>query len=565
MTHKHVQQQLVHANIEHDASAAACREYATDESVFEVTPQLIVFPKNTQELQAVVRIVSEMDENGGEISLTPRAAGTGLSGGSLNDSVIIDTAKYLTGISAIEKNEDGTARVRVKPGTMFRDFDAYTRKEGFFLPPYPSSRDICTVGGMVGNNAAGPNSLKYGHTASFVHELTVVLADGGEYQLTPLSYSELQAELKRTDILGRIYREVWKLIEEQYEAIQQARPQSSKNSSGYLLWEVVHAESLKAFKEGRGHFHLAPLFAGSQGTLGIISDITFTVLPTPVQSDLVVIPITELKHIGGAVQSILKFNPYNVEIFDARTYNLALKHLYFFRLQFFKDDWLAWFAFVARFLFNHVFNFSFSVPAFILLVKFDGHDHSQANHNCDPVCDAVKEFNCQAWRVKGRGMEDMFWKLRHASYSLAKLGADDKRPAAFLEDMVVPPENLPEFLVELERLLGTYKAEYAMHGHGGNGHFHFYPLMDFTDTETPQKIKTMADDFFELAKKHGGNICGEHNDGIIRTPYMSQIFSSSALELFKKLEHIFDPFDIFNPGKKVNPKFDIAQCIRKRN
>ena len=564
MSHKQLEQQFRLADIEYDSSAEVLDKYATDESIFEVRPQLIVFPRNTKDVRQIVTIISDAKEAGMDASLTARAAGTGLSGGPLNDSVIMDTTKYLTSMSVIEHNEDGTARVRVKPGKLFKDFDVETKKVGYFLPPYPSSRDICTVGGMVANNAAGPNSLKYGHTASFVRSLEVVLADAEAYELSPLTYEQLKNELHRTDLLGDVYRKVWQLLEEHYDTIKEARPKSSKNSAGYLLWEVLHAESLEAFKGGEGHFHLFPLFAGSQGTLGIITDITFNMLPIPTESPLVLVPITKLESIGAAIQCVLRYKPYNVEIFDRKTYELALGNLYFFRKQFFSGDWLGWFKFVANFLTNHITRFSGRAPEFVLLVKFDGANAAEANKHITNVCLALDEQDCSAWPLS-RGAEDMIWKIRFASYTLAKLQDTNKRPAAFLEDMVIPPKNLPGFLKELDELLEKYQAEYAMHGHGGDGHFHFYPLMDFTDPNTPEKIKSMADDFFALAKKHDGNICGEHNDGIIRTPYLSLLFSGEVLTLFERLEHAFDPDDIFNPGKKVHPKFEITSCIRSRN
>jgi hypothetical protein len=140
-----------------------------------------------------------------------------------------------------------------------------------------------------------------------------------------------------------------------------------------------------------------------------------------------------------------------------------------------------------------------------------------------------------------------------------------KRPAAFLEDMTVPPENLGKFFTEIKALLKNYNLTAAVHGHGGNGHFHFYPLMDFTNKTTPKLVVKMAEEFFNVAIKYKGNICGEHNDGIIRTPHLSKIFSKKMLDLFKVVEHIFDPDDIFNPGKKVNPRFDIKDSIRHTN
>ena len=159
----------------------------------------------------------------------------------------------------------------------------------------------------------------------------------------------------------------------------------------------------------------------------------------------------------------------------------------------------------------------------------------------------------------------MYWQIRRASYTLSKFQDKTKRPAAFLEDMTVPPENLSKFFMQVKRLLKEFNVTAAVHGHGGNGHFHFYPLLDFTSKSTPALVEKMADKFFDTAVKFGGDICGEHNDGIVRTPYLNKMFSKKMLTLLEQSEHIFDPQDIFNPGKKVNPRFDIKETLRKTN
>ena len=132
-------------------------------------------------------------------------------------------------------------------------------------------------------------------------------------------------------------------------------------------------------------------------------------------------------------------------------------------------------------------------------------------------------------------------------------------------DMTVPPENLSKFFIQVKKLLKEFKVTAAVHGHGGNGHFHFYPLLDFTNKTTPKLVEKMAEKFFETAVKFDGNICGEHNDGIVRTPHLSKMFTKKMLGLFEDTEHIFDPSDIFNPGKKVHPRFSVRDTIRHTN
>jgi len=181
------------------------------------------------------------------------------------------------------------------------------------------------------------------------------------------------------------------------------------------------------------------------------------------------------------------------------------------------------------------------------------------------IAQKIKPTGTRARVVSNPIEAEMLWQIRRASYTLSKFQDPTKRPAAFLEDMTVPPENLSKFFVEIKKLFKEFNVTSAVHGHGGNGHFHFYPLLDFTQKTTPLMVEKMAEKFYNTAIKYKGNICGEHNDGIIRTPHLSKVFSKKMLDIFKKTEAIFDPEDIFNPGKKVNPRFDIKSSMRKSN
>jgi len=207
--------------------------------------------------------------------------------------------------------------------------------------------------------------------------------------------------------------------------------------------------------------------------------------------------------------------------------------------------------------------FKRKTPEFIVLVTLD-----EETTDKTPATEIAKKISIG--KVRARVVTnpieaDMYWQIRRASYTLSKFQDPTKRPAAFLEDMTVPPENLSKFFIQVKRLLKEFNITAAVHGHGGNGHFHFYPLLDFTNKTTPALVEKMAEKFFETAVKFHGNICGEHNDGIIRTPHLNKMFSKKMLDLFEQAEHIFDPDDIFNPGKKVNPRFDIKGTMRTIN
>lgn len=532
--------------------------YATDESIFHIAPQVVLRPKDARSVEIAVKVIAKETKNFPALSLTPRAAGTGLGGGSLTDSVVLDIATHLNRIGKIE-HAKGKVTVTCEPGAPWREVEALLKKEGRYLPPYPASKHICTIGGAVANNAAGPDSLRYGHVADWVEELEVVLKDGHTYKIKPLDQKGFQKMIKQKNLLGEIARQVFALVEENETLLARAKPKTAKNSSGYPLWSVV-TPSVAEFKKGRGIFDLTRLFSGSQGTIGVITKVKLRTEPIVKDTTLVTVPVFDLATAGRVVLEAIKYDPINVEVFDSLTYEAAMKNPQFFRSRIRSVDYY-------RVLFSLYTTFHVRwrrrLPEFVLLITLDG---KEGKERLPEMIKRLRFLGGRAAREIINPYErEMFWQVRDASYSLSKLLDPKKRPAAFLEDMTVPPEHLAKFFSDIKNLLKRFNVTAAIHGHGGNAHFHFYPLLDFTSRATPALITKMADEFFATAIKYGGNICGEHNDGIIRTPYLDLMYPKSVLELFKKVERLFDPDDIFNPGKKVNPRFDIRENIRRTN
>jgi len=543
-------------------SADLLDKYATDESIFSIRPQVVIQPKDTDDVAIAVKIVNQEVAKFPSLSLTPRAAGTGLGGGSLTDSVVIDVNKYLNRILRVGRTNDQVT-FTAESGAWWRDVEAELKKYDSYLPPYPASKQICTIGGAVANNAAGPDSLRYGHVANWIESLEVVLHDGNIYNIKPLTYSEFQKLIKEKSELAKIAKKVFNLIEKNESLINKSEPKEAKNNAGYLLWDVLDT-TVAEFKAGSGSFDLTRLLAGSQGTIGIITKVTMRTAPISHDIELIVLPVFNLASAGKVVLEANKYQPINVEVFDAFTYQAALSNPDFFHNRI-----------KSKYLFQRVIwamNYNYKVrwkgvlPEFVMLVTLDRSDIRDSHNNINDIVTKLKKIGGDQVRlVKGKYDREMFWQIRDASYLLSKLLDPNKRPAAFLEDMAVPPEYISKFFNDIKHLLKKYKVQAAVHGHGGNAHFHFYPLLDFTQPETRDTVMKMADDFFAAAVKYGGSICGEHNDGIIRTPYLDLMYSKKTLELFKEIEHIFDPHDIFNPGKKVNPRFDVRDSIRSTN
>jgi FAD/FMN-containing dehydrogenase len=287
---------------------------------------------------------------------------------------------------------------------------------------------------------------------------------------------------------------------------------------------------------------------------------TMRALPIQKNTTMIAVPIFDLAEAADCMVKALKFNPINIEIFDALTFDMALSNPDFFKQRL---TGLTYYRVMLAMYTTYHVRFARKIPEFTAIVTLD-----EDTTNETPAAEIAKKIGNRM--VKARVItspieQEMYLQIRRASFTLSKMVDPTKRPAPFLEDMTVPPENLSKFFMQLKKLFKEFNVTSAVHGHGGNGHFHFYPLVDFTNKTTANLIEKMADAFYHTAIKFNGNICGEHNDGIIRTPYLHLMYSKKMLDIFKQCEHIFDPEDIFNPGKKVNPRFDIKHNIRHTN
>jgi FAD/FMN-containing dehydrogenase len=303
--------------------------YSTDESIFHVRPQVVIQPKSPTDVEIATQVIARETKRFTSLSLTPRAAGTGLSGGSLTDSIVIDVCAHLNQIDDVKVGKSKST-ITCEPGAMWRTVEKKLKSHGLYLPPYTASKDICSIGGSIANNAAGPDSLRYGHCADWVESLRVVLSDGKTYTIKPLNYKEMKSLVKEKHEHARLVREVYSLIEMNEVEIKKNQPKTHKNSAGYSLWHVL-PDGIAAFKKGKGQLDLTRLFSGSQGTIGIITSITLRTEPIADDTTLIAIPIFELADTPKVITRALEYKPINVELFDALSFDLALKHPEFFK------------------------------------------------------------------------------------------------------------------------------------------------------------------------------------------------------------------------------------------
>lgn len=527
------------------ADAKTLDLFSRDASLFEVRPELVAFPKNVEDVKRLVRFVTERKKANPSLSLTGRSAGTDMSGGSINDSIIVNFTKHINRVKEVGRNY-----AVAEPGVFYRDFEKETLKKGLLLPSYPASRELCALGGMVSNNSGGEKTLAYGKTEDYVTELKVVLRDGEEYSFRALDRAELDAKMRQQDFEGEIYRRVYALVDGNYDLIKGAKPKVSKNSAGYYLWDIWDRE--------KGVFDLTKLFVGSQGTLGMLTEIKVRLVKPKKLSKLVAIFLYDLAPLAQLIQQILKHKPESFESYDDHTFKLAFR---FWRdvLKILKPKSI--FSLVWGFLPEARIVMFHGVPKLILLAEFTDNDQAKLDARVRKVEEAIRSAGLR-YRVT-RDEEDAkkYWVMRRESFNLLRKHLSGMRTAPFIDDVIVRPQKLPQFLPALNRILDKYKGLiYTVAGHAGDGNFHIIPLMDLKDRKMRALIPALSEEVYRLVSEFGGSYTAEHNDGLVRSSYLERMYGAEVYRLFEEAKNIFDPEHIFNPRKKVGA--DLGYALR---
>jgi len=406
------------------------------------------------------------------------------------------------------------------------------------LPSYPASREICTVGGIVANNAGGEKSLAYGKTEDYIDSLKIILSDGQEYLIKPLDRAGLDAKMAQTDFEGGLYRQLFKLITEHGSELQTAKPKVSKNSAGYYLWNVWDGI----------FFNLCKLVVGSQGTLGIVTEITFRLVPVKPISKLLVVFLKDLSPVARLVNELLPLKPESLESYDDNTVKLALRFWWGIMKAMKVQHFLR---LIAGFLPEFFLLIRGGWPKLVVLAEFSGDDDTEVDRLLAEASKRVAKLGLLQRITKTDEEEANYWTVRHESFNLLRHHVRGKRTAPFIDDIIVRPEFLPEFLPKLTTILDRYHLWYTIAGHAGDGNFHIIPLMGPEELKDTKVITEVSSLVYDLVVSYGGSITAEHNDGIVRTPYLEKLYGPKICELFRQTKQIFDPQNIFNPGKKV--------------
>lgn len=533
-------------NGEIDESPATLDFFSHDASMFEIRPKMVVSPTDGKDIEKLVALVAKLKPTHKGLSLTARSAGTCMSGGAINDSIIIDFRKHFTRIGKITSTE-----AEVQPGVLYRDFEPQTLKHKALMPTYPASRDLASVGGMVSNNSGGEKSLEFGKTANWVKQLKVVFADGVERTVKPINKTELSKKIKQKDFEGKVYKQLFDLIDKNYETIKAAKPHVSKNSTGYNLWDIWDRKT--------GIFDMTQLFVGAQGTVGFVTDIKFKLVPQRQHSGLLVLFMKDIDELGEVIPKVLESKPATFESFDDATLLLAIRFMpSFLKL-------LGWKRFIHLLitLIPDGFQLIRGIPKLVLMVEFNGETEDEVRQKVHALHQQLAKHRAR-YEINGfeetptEGKSEKFWIMRRYSFQLLRSKVKDKHTAPFIDDFVVPPEHLAQFLPKLRNIIRKYKLNATIAGHMGDGNFHVIPLMKLEDPADRKKILPAMKAVNNLVLKYKGSLSGEHNDGLVRGPWLEAMYGKQVYKLFRQTKHIMDPDGIFNPHKKADADWEYS-------
>lgn len=525
--------------------------YSHDASLFELKPQVVVHPKSSSDIQKLVQWINKNRPSHPELNVTARSAGTDMSGGAIGESIVIDMTTHMNQVLDINAESS-----YVQPGMFYRDFDVKTKEHGSILPSYPASRGLASVGGMVANNSGGELHIRYGKTDKYVSELNVVFSDGKEYTVKPLKKDELVRKMAQGDFEGNLYKQVFELIEANYDKIQASKPQVTKDSTGYHLWDVWDRET--------GIFDMNKLIIGSQGTLGIITGIKFRLVPDPMKYvGTLVAYVRNTDRLGDITNKLMEHKPFAVEVFDDKTLWLSFKFIFAFLT---RMAFMSWLIMCIRLIPNGLALF-LGVPKLILLIEFDGKDQAEVDQRIRDARLDLEQFKNITYMEEDNtfAKADKFWKMRQESFSLLRSKVKDKHTAPYIDDFVVPIKHLEEFLPKIEAIIKKYKLLGTIAGHLGDGNFHVIPLMNIENYKERIKIEPSMKEVYDLVLHYEGSISGEHNDGMVRGPWLERMYGPEYYGHLKQVKHIFDPENIFNPRKKTDADWDFSfSHIRKK-
>jgi FAD/FMN-containing dehydrogenase/Fe-S oxidoreductase len=506
--------------LHYDATMRAL--YATDASVYRELPQAVALPKTEEDIR---RLILFANTHG--TSLIPRTAGTSLAGQVVGGGIVVDVSRHFRRIVQIDAPGK---RVRVQPGVVRNELNLALAPHQLFFAPETSTQNRCMIGGMVGNNACGANSVVYGSTRDHLLSARAILGDGSIAEFGPLSPEEFAAKCSGKDLEARLYQNINELLSDatNREEIAREFPKKSihRRNSGYAIDTLADCSP---FTPDGPPLNFCRLLAGSEGTLAFLTEITLECQALPPRENALV--CIHCKTIDEALRAnlvALRHSPRACELMDNNILECTKANLEQSKNRFFVQG----------------------DPGAILAVEL-------AASTRDEVGAVANRLEAEL-RSAGLGYhypivwgadQNRVWNLRKAALGLLSNIPGDAKPVAVIEDTAIDPEDLPRFVQEFDEILHGYGLSAVHYAHAGSGELHLRPILNLKEEKHRQLFRVVATDIAKLVKRLGGSLSGEHGDGRLRGEFLPFMVGKKNYAHFQVIKKTWDPRGIFNPGK----------------
>lgn len=504
-----------------DASLGARQRYATDASVYEQLPQLICWPRDTADVQALVRLA-----NAEHTPITMRGAGTSLAGQAIGEGIIVDTTRYMTNIIAVDVDHRA---VTVQPGVVLDELNAQLKVHGLWLALDTSTANRCVMGGVLGNNSCGAYSVAYGTPRDQIIAADAVLSDASVVTFTELSEASFNQKAVQPDMEGTIYRLIDDLCAQGQDLMREAYPDDSiiRRNTGYAL-DVIAQQS--RWQSG-GYANLAPLICGSEGTLALVTQMTFRLHALPKYRALVVVQFDDVFAALEATTALLTLNPMAVELIDEPTMAGSKGHAGYDKYRF----WLA------------------DSPEAVQVVELAAETEADLHHKIQAMM-LLAQTLPHVYDVRSLHGADMaaVWQVRKAGLGLLMGKVGKRKAVAVIEDAAVPVVSLSAFMRDIRQLMSALSVNCIYYGHASVGLIHLRPELDLTQPVDKRKFVIIAEGVSGLVKQYKGALSGEHGDGRLRGPFLRQQLGDVVYDYCVQVKKAFDPFGLFNPQRIIS-------------
>ena len=493
--------------------------YATDASLYEVTPLAVALPASRADVVALARMCRAC-----RIPLTPRGAGTSLAGQTVGPGVVVDLGRYMNAI--VELDAEGRT-ARVEPGVIRDDLNRALHPHGLLFGPDTSTSNRCMLGGMIGNNSCGSQSIRYGQTRDHLASVEIVTLDGAVHEVGACDRATWRGLRDGGGLLGAALGTIERILAADAEAILAEAPKASvrRRNMGYPLDDL--ANSWLGTNPDRDP-DLARFLCGTEGTLAFTTAATLTLDPLPGATVLVAAHFTSVDEAMHATVRAVRHDPSAVELMDKRILDLSRLNP--------EQDANRWFI--------------EGDPGAVLVIEFDAASEEAAEARAAACQAALEEagYGYAFPRLRTAAEKKSAWELRKAGLGVLMGKRGDVKPITIVEDTAVAVDDLPAYIRDFAAIMAKHRAECVYYAHASVGEIHLRPELNPKDADDVARAKAIASDVADLVRDYRGSISGEHGDGRLRGPYLAQVMGSAMVERFAAVKRAFDPERLLNPG-----------------